>query len=240
MRLVTWNCYRGPCLERAALLAPLDADIAVIQECAEPSSGIPKGAATWFGKNSAHGVGVVARPPFRVTRGPESDALDHTAFPAIITGPTNFHLLAIWAVPRPSYVRALLHALEVYGDFLRTGPSVVAGDFNCFVHWQGAPPSTHHVELVRRLREDFSLVSAYHSAPCFDAAAPEAPTHFFRWQENRPFHIDYCLVPAAWRSAIRSVQVRGFGEQHWRSDHRPVVVDLDLPSRSSRLRASKR
>jgi len=30
--------------------------------------------------------------------------------------------------------------------------------------------------------------------------------------------------------AIRSVRVGTFDEQHWRSDHRPVLVKLDLPS----------
>jgi hypothetical protein len=228
VRIATWNCYRGRCLERAAQLAPLGADIAVIQECAQPEMLAPECSVAWFGTNPAHGVAVVARPPFVVSHGPMSAALDHTAFPAVITGPTTFHVLAIWALPRPSYVRAMLHALETYADFLRSAPSVLIGDFNCFAHWRDEPPSKAHVELARRLREDFSLISAYHHAPEYDPSAPEAPTYFFRWQEGRPFHIDYCFVPRPWRSAIQSVEVRSFAEQHWRSDHRPVIVDLAL------------
>jgi hypothetical protein len=106
VRIATWNCYRGRCLERAAQLAPLGADIAVIQECAQPEALAAECSVAWFGTNPAHGVAVVARPPFDVSYGPRSAALDHTAFPAVITGPTSFHLLAIWALPRPSYVRA--------------------------------------------------------------------------------------------------------------------------------------
>ena len=228
MRIATWNCYRGPCLERASDLASLGPDIAVLQECSRPEIAPTKGRFAWFGVNPAHGVGIVARPPFKVTPGPVNVALDHSAYPAIVTGPTRFHVLAIWALPRPSYVRAVLDALDAYAEFLRAAPSVVVGDFNCFAQWRGAAPSKRQAELARRLTEDFRLVSAYHSAPDYDPEVPERPTHFWRWSEQHPFHIDYCFVPAAWKDAIRSVHVGPFSEQHWRSDHRPVVVDLGV------------
>ena len=230
MRIATWNCYRGDCLTRATELAPLDADVAVLQECSQPAGRLARGRCAWFGVNPAHGVGVVARRPFKVMSGPLDARLDHSAFPAVVTGPTRFHMLAVWALPRPTYVRALLDALDTYADFLRAAPSIVVGDFNCFTQWRGAPPSRHHVELARRLADDFNLVSAYHAAPDHDADAPERPTHFWRWREHHPFHIDYCFVPEAWAPKIRSVHVGGFAEQHWHSDHRPVVVDLDLPA----------
>ena len=232
MRIVSWNCYRGPCLERAERLAPLRPDIAVIQECARPEP-MPLGRrVAWFGTNPRQGVGVVASSPYRVTPGPVDTALDHTAFPAIVSGPVSFHILAIWALPRPSYVRAMLQSLEAYGSFLKDAPSVVIGDFNCFAQWEGKAPSKHHVELARWLGDELGLISAYHSAPAFNASATEAPTYFFRWKEDRPFHIDYCFVPAAWRSSIRSVGVRPFNETTWQSDHRPVVVELALPARA--------
>jgi endonuclease/exonuclease/phosphatase family metal-dependent hydrolase len=227
VRIATWNCYRGQCLERAAQLAPLAPDVAVIQECAKPPARSGRRVA-WFGANPTHGVGVVCTPPFKVSRGRTDATLDHTAFPAVVTGPTAFHLLAIWALPRPSYVSAMLQALDTYADFLLSAPSVVIGDFNCFAQWQGDAPSRRHVELARRLRDEFSLISAYHAAPAYNASSPDDPTYFFRWEERRPFHIDYCFVPAAWRSAIQSVHVGRYDERHWRSDHRPLLVDLDL------------
>ncbi|MDQ2666190.1 MAG: hypothetical protein M3Z05_09290 [Gemmatimonadota bacterium] len=90
-------------------------------------------------------------------------------------------------------------------------------------------PSKYHVELARRLADDFQLVSAYHSAPGRDEEAPEHPTHFWRWREHNPFHIHYCFVPMTWAPLIRSVHGGGFDEQHWRSDHRPLVVEVDVP-----------
>ena len=230
MRIVSWNCYRGPCLDRAERLAPLRPNIAVIQECARPDPMPLDGRVAWFGTNPRQGVGVVANSPYKVTRGPTDTTFDHTAFPAIVSGPVSFNVLAIWALPRPSYVRAILRALETYADFLRAAPSLVIGDFNCFAEWKGKAPSKDHVELARRLRDEFALVSAYHSAPGFNVSEAETPTYFFRWKENRPFHIDYCFVPAAWRSSIKSVDVRPFNEAKWQSDHRPVVVELELPN----------
>jgi exonuclease III len=229
VRIATWNCYRGSCLERAADLAPLGPDIAVLQECARPEIARANGRWAWFGANPAHGVGIVARRPFRVTPGPVNVDLDHSAFPAIVTGPQRFHVLAVWALPRPTYVRAMLDALDAHDEFLRAAPSVVVGDFNCFAQWRGAAPSKRNAELARRLTKDFRLVSAYHRAPDYDPDVPERPTHFWRWREHHPFHIDYCFVPVEWSEAIRSVHIGAFSEQHWRSDHRPVVVDLDLP-----------
>jgi len=229
MRIATWNCYRGSCLERAADLAPLGPDIAVLQECARPESPPTEGRYAWFGVNARHGVGIVARSPYQVTAGPLNSTLDHSAYPAIVSGPTRFHILAIWALRRPSYVRAILDALDAYAGFLRATPSVVVGDFNCFAHWRGAAPSKNHTELARRLSQDFHLVSAYHNAPGYDPDVPERPTHFWQWSERNPFHIDYCFVPADWKDFIRSVHVGPFSEQHWRSDHRPLVVDIGLP-----------
>jgi len=230
MRIATWNCYRGGCLERAEELRRFTPDLTVLQECARPvASKRSEGRVVWFGDNPTHGVGVVVRGAFRVAAGPVDASFDHSAFPAVVTGPTQFNLLAVWALPRPSYVRSMSNALDVYSAFLKSGPSVVVGDFNCFAGWSGNPPTPRHVKLAHRLRDEFGLVSAYHAAPRHRAEHGDAPTHFWLWKETNPYHIDFCFVPAAWAKAIRAVHVEPFSEQAWRSDHRPVIVDLALP-----------
>lgn len=78
-----------------------------------------------------------------------------------------------------------------------------------------------------------TLLASENAVRGYNPSEIEPPTYFFRWKENRPFHIDYCFLPAGWRSAIRSVGVRPFNEAHWQSDHRPVVVELDLPATSA-------
>jgi endonuclease/exonuclease/phosphatase family metal-dependent hydrolase len=230
MRIATWNCYRGGCLERAAELSRFTPDITVLQECARPVvDKRSEGRVVWFGDNPAHGVGVVARGAFRVAVGPVDASFDHSAFPVVVSGPTSFNLLAIWALPRPNYVRAMSNALDVYSGFLMSGPSVIVGDFNCFAGWSGSPPTPRHVRLARRLREELGFVSAYHASPRHRSEHGDVPTHFWLWKESNPYHIDFCFVPASWATAIRSVHVEPFSAQAWRSDHRPVVVDLALP-----------
>lgn len=49
MRLVTWNCCRGPYARKMPLLDALAPDIAVVQECAKPEFQSPN--CLWFGDN---------------------------------------------------------------------------------------------------------------------------------------------------------------------------------------------
>jgi hypothetical protein len=49
---------------------------------------------------------------------------------------------------------------------------------------------------------------------------PTLRRDYFKWNESRPFHIDYCFVPQAWvGSGTYADWAKG-------SDHRPVVVDV--------------
>jgi endonuclease/exonuclease/phosphatase family metal-dependent hydrolase len=81
--------------------------------------------------------------------------------------------------------------------------------------------------LIRRLREEFGLVSAYHSHLGAEQGVEAHPTFFMNRQQHRPFHLDYCFVPEGWVGRIGDVQVGNF-DQWQDSDHRPLVVDLKL------------
>src|SRR5882724_4004099 len=127
MRLVTWNCYRGECLKRAGELDSLNPDLIVLQECGRPELEV--GKSVWFGDNLTQGVGVVARGEWSVKTGPIDPVTIDSVYPVRISGPTPFNLLAVWAQPRPTYVRAVLDGVKRYRDFLRSAPSLVTGDF---------------------------------------------------------------------------------------------------------------
>ena len=73
--------------------------------------------------------------------------------------------------------------------------------------------------------EELGLVSAYHRYTGEPHGIERTPTHYWRWQETSPFHIDYCFVPRSWR--IERVEVGGFDEWKELSDHRPLIVDVD-------------
>jgi endonuclease/exonuclease/phosphatase family metal-dependent hydrolase len=97
---------------------------------------------------------------------------------------------------------------------------VLAGDFN-------ASKSDAHLANVRRL-EDRGLISAYHAHLGVEHDGVEAhPTSYYRWQESRPFHMDFVFVPRSW--TIRSVNVGTFADYTGGrlSDHVPVTVSAD-------------
>ncbi len=237
MRIVTWNCCGGACLDRAAELAPLAPDLAVLQECAQPHAGAAENEWLWFGENPRKGVGVVAGAGWRVERGPVDETVRHTAFPVVVTrtsGGPPVHLLAIWSFREPTYVEAIRSGLDAYAGFLRAAPGVVVGDFNSSPDFAPKTGPRSHGALVAHLHDAFGLASAWHAHAAARGRSPldETPTLYFRWQERRPFHIDYCFVPAAWVPAIRDVRVGSFAEWEGRSDHRPLLVDVDADATS--------
>ena len=121
-------------------------------------------------------------------------------------------------------------ALTAYRDLLATGPSVLLGDFNSSVAWDTKHGRADHRELEHQLREEFGLVSAYHASTGEQPGSESQSTHFWRWQEASPFHLDYCYLPEAWVPGLRSVRVGRYDE--WAdglSDHRPVIVDVSPP-----------
>jgi exonuclease III len=223
MKLVTWNCCRGDRASKLAALAKLTPDVAVVQECARfdaPAAGW----GVWFGSNPQQGVAVLASNGFQVQALPGTDSA--SAYAAKVSGPTAFHLLAVWAQSTPTYARAVLDALEEHRAFLLEGPSVVAGDFNTNTVLSKSVRGGGHADIVRVLEQDFGLVSAYHQFFKEEHGRESRPTHYWRWDESKPFHIDYCFVPKIWSGRVRSVTVGTYRDWAEQSDHRPLVVDL--------------
>jgi endonuclease/exonuclease/phosphatase family metal-dependent hydrolase len=155
-------------------------------------------------------------------------------FAARVVGPVTFAVIAVWAQPEPTYSEALRRGLATYRDLLVSGPCVLLGDLNSSVAWDKRHGRTDHRELESQLRDEFGLISAYHAATGEPAGEESKPTHFWRWDEASPFHLDYCYLPEGWISGLRSVTVGTYEEWADASDHRPLVVDVILPTASAR------
>ncbi|HEU5296378.1 MAG TPA: endonuclease/exonuclease/phosphatase family protein [Burkholderiaceae bacterium] len=225
MRIVAWNCCRGPMAKKLAALEGLQPDLAVISEALAPER--ESAQLLWFPSNASRlGIQVRCFGAYRLRRVKRAE-LPNCVVPLRISGPVGFNLLAVWTWPAPSYTQAFLNGLSAYPGLLRRGPTVVAGDFN------GNPVFDKPTQRVKWWTTGFSrlhdagLVSAYHE---FNRVAfggePHATHHFLRKPE-RPFHIDYCFVPRSW--AQRRLQVEVAHGPQWRllSDHFPIVVDAD-------------
>lgn len=206
MRIVTWNCYRGESHARAARLAPLRPDLTILQECAQPANSEPS-RSLWFGSDPAQGVAAIAGPEWALDSGPIHPDVPDSMYPVRVSGPLCFHMLIVWAQRRPTYVRAVLSALDSYKDFIKSGPSVVVGDFNSHSRWDDTDRKANHSRLIQRL-SDFDLVSAFH---CTAGGSPEPPTLYWQWKQEQPFHVDYCFLPRSWISSVAQLKSAAMG-----------------------------
>jgi exonuclease III len=224
MRIVTWNCFKGDPKTRFNQLSAINPDICVLQECSKPTSENDR-SVLWFGDNPRKGVGVVAASSYQIAVSPCQPIIEDTAYPVLITTPDEqiIHLLAIWSKPHPTYVEAIARCLEVYADFLCAAPSIVVGDFNSHSRWDKPKRAWTHTRLVQHLDNYFGLVSAFHAA---NPGIPEPATLYWRWNEQRPYHIDYCFIPNNWVSRISETYVGNYDEWKTESDHRPLLIEI--------------
>lgn len=148
--------------------------------------------------------------------------------PFRVGGPFAFTALLVWTRKEHEYLLGLDASLTAYSRLLTNGPAVVLGDFNSNVAWDNPRLATDFSRLSRRLNDEFGLHSAYHTWFNEAYGSETRATHYFWRKKSRPFHIDFCFIPEGWLSKIRNVSVPD--EEPWSdlSDHRPLLVDLDL------------
>jgi len=220
VRIATWNCARGPLASKRAALDRLAPHIGILTEASRPES---TGAdVLWFGEGS-YGVALYAVKPFRI-REVFDTSIVPCVYPVAVEGPVSFTLFGVWTwpkrtYPKRTYMEALLNGLAAHARC--PGPWVVAGDINGNVGRPRVGPKWKY--CFERLAEK-GLVSAYHSHAQVPYGQEKHPTHYYRWKENNPFHVDYCFLPADW--AIEAVAVEPYADWSMLSDHCPISVDV--------------
>jgi exodeoxyribonuclease-3 len=221
-------------------LLALKPDIAVISECANLDilrKKAPSFLATsniWVGDNPNKGLGVFTFGACRATLNPIFNSEIPYFAPVQIEGSAHFNLLAVWAchAKRNSYVAKvgpLKRALVEYRKFIADGPTVVAGDFNDNVRWDGTSRVDNHSSNVSEL-EELGLNSAYHWVRGVPQGWEQEPTIYWRnrTSDGPRYHIDYCFVPNAWTQSKMSVGLGAFEDwvEKGLSDHVPMIVDI--------------
>jgi hypothetical protein len=178
------------------------------------------------------GILSVSKPPFRLRWLPTLANVPNFVVPVEVTGPIDFTLFAVWSKTsqRYRYVQAVVRAVETYRKTFAVSACVLLGDFNSSAKWDNQHPSASNHSALITLLAEHGLASGYH---CFISEAQgieSRPTYYHRWNEHSPFHIDCCFLPGSWAEQITHVEVGGFDDWKGLSDHRPVVVDIDLIS----------
>jgi hypothetical protein len=226
MRLVTWNCSRGTYASKVPLLDSLDADIAVIQECAMPPTQSDR--CLWFGDNPHRGIAVRSSDAYTLRALPEAPNTPRYAFPVEAVGPEPCKLLVVWSKggQEYDYVRGVVKAVQAYRALFESSPTVLIGDLNSNATFNHRHPADLNHSFLVRLLSELGLVSSYHHFFGEAQGSETRPTFYLLWNKERPYHIDYCFVPTSWAARIQRVEVGSYDEWKEHSDHRPLLVDI--------------
>ena len=136
--------------------------------------------------------------------------------------------MAVWSKggQKYRYVMGVVKAVQIYRTLFESSPTVLIGDLNSNAIWDTYHPAgLNHSALVSLLSE-LGLVSSYHHFFGEAQGLETRPTCYLLWKKERPYHIDYCFVPASWASRIERVEIGSYDEWRQHSDHRPLLVDV--------------
>jgi endonuclease/exonuclease/phosphatase family metal-dependent hydrolase len=232
VRILVWNINMAV-HKKIALLQQLAPDLAILPECAAPEVIVAKcpeftfADAHWVERSRHKGLGVFSFGEVRLTRSRSFNPRFEVFLPLRVTGPSQFHLLAVWALNfRPASDVTLADALHFYRRFLSRGDAVVAGDFNNSVFWDRPGKRTNFADIAKSLSK-LGLTSIYHAVTGESFAQERHSTLWFLKRPQQGYHIDYCFVPRAWLSSSATVWVGQHQEWLTHSDHAPLLVTVN-------------
>jgi exodeoxyribonuclease-3 len=245
MRLAVWNANMAVHRKLDVLVDRYRPDVVVVPECANLDlltakyPGTPTwSSACWMGAKPTKGLGVFAFGDFRVAA---NDAIRDDLewiIPVDVTGPTDFALLAVWSMNRRASVLPVgledtaqpIAAVEVFEDWYRDRPLVIAGDFNNHVVWDSPKKPRRNFSLMVATAESRGLVSAYHQLTGETLGEETVPTMYWRNRtvDGPRYNVDHIFLPRSWTDEGATITVGT--HEDWiaskLSDHVPLVVDL--------------
>jgi len=231
VKLVSWNCNMA-LRKKWSKLVELDADIYVIQECAqgdiqaiEASSGMQ---CFWMGANKHKGLGLLVRKPFK------AEAFEDTGLTWIgsvgISGPETFRLYPVWTgISKQDrslrYIRQIHLLINRLEQGNVSGSTVIIGDFNSNTIWDKEHGDRSHSRAVERLMA-LGISSSYHLNASVEQGSENkiAPTIYFRKNRAKPYHIDYCFASQDLQERLVSVEFGRHDDWISNSDHMPLSV----------------
>jgi exonuclease III len=226
MRVVSWNvCHAFN--RKFGHLERLRPDIAVLQEVRPQCirfAGLDDHS-IWIGDPGQRGLALVSYAAWKLV--PASVQIDERWFlPAIATnGEARVNIVGVWADSARECAPPTLRALHRLKEFISSGPTIIAGDFNQSVALDRRRPIGRRFADVLDVLHGYDLSRAWHSHRGEEHGKESAATLYWTWNLERPFHIDF--VFASQSLMIKQVLAGTFGEYVGRriSDHVPVVVE---------------
>jgi hypothetical protein len=234
MRVVSWNCRKGDFSSKFKLICRLKPDIVVVPESNDAEVGGANKIWAPIKQGKSYGLGLYAFNGY-VLRPIAKPILENGVYvPAKIIRNGEFicNLLGVWSREDSggSYVKPTIAALNKFSRLIRSGKTIVAGDFNSHAQWLS------HSLLLNRT-EELGLVSAYHRRYRKEHGDEGEATFFQYFKkshsiDNDPYHIDYVYIPHDWGKLVRTVKVGSHSTlKNGRpvgSDHLPLIVDFKI------------
>lgn len=247
MRLATWNANMSVHRKLDVLVDRYRPDVVVVPECAQIETleaklkgAVPWTSACWVGARPTKGLAVFGFGDYQVDASTAYRDDLEWIIPVDVTGPVDFALLAVWSMNRRASVLPAGHedtsqpivAVEVFEDWYRDRPLVIAGDFNNHVVWdKPSRPRRNFSTMVSKAGER-GLVSAYHHLTGEPLGEETVATMYWRNRtvDGPRYNVDHVFVPEAWIGEGAGITVGT--HEDWiaskLSDHVPLVVDLPV------------
>lgn len=230
LRLAVWNTA-GAFHRKAHVVEGFDADIAVLSEVGadfrdhlqDSTSGV------WIGREGGRGVAVVGFGGWQIELG-RPPVKERLFLPAVATrGDTTLQIVGVCVQRDGDYVGPTKRALATLSDFIADATTIIAGDFNQTVRLDpGRGPARQFREVLDQLSA-LGMRSAWHSLHGQEFGAEIAATHYWRWQKQNPFHIDYAFARESMRVSSATLGTYEDYTDTRISDHVPLLIDIEVP-----------
>nr|WP_263324353.1 endonuclease/exonuclease/phosphatase family protein [Neobacillus sp. Marseille-Q6967] len=235
MKLITWNAamrFR----DKIEQVLPYAADILVIPECESPekwsnSKNLQKVKQfLWVGDNPNKGIGIFTlNDRYQIKLHPSYNKDFRYVIPLIVTGEQDFILFAIWAQNTKkqyeSYIGQIYLALKYYEPLLMES-CIIAGDWNSNKIFDYIKRVGTHSEVVALLKSA-DITSTYHHYFNEEHGEESLPTHYFRKEKARPFHIDFVFSSKAILEQLNMIEIGTYENWIQFSDHLPICTEFN-------------
>jgi exonuclease III len=243
MRMVTFNMRNGDSkLRWRELLQRTQPDVAFVQETKAPATFPPElldahdistavwvpaphgkwGTALWTGNRPLETLALAGKSWWAAGAIVESRGVRFLA--------CSVHL---GVAVRGAYIGSANAFLDQLQELKIDLPMVVGGDWNLTVGERQPDEeltfSKRGMQLLGRMRDEFGLVSGW--SLC-NPGLPLPQTLRFAKYPELPFHCDGIFVSSGWHQRVRAATVMAGEPWASLSDHRPVIVDMELPGAS--------
>lgn len=205
----------------------MNADLYILPECANESLiQLPTGYdMLWTGDDDIpqKGLGVIWKESLSVRMVKEYRKIKHHLPLVVDDGRCQRFVLACWPTvwqEAKTYPQLLLEMLHEYNTCLDKFPSLVIGDFNCYIGQSGVRKKTGTFGDCIKEFESHGMKSAYHIRCNEEFGKEHEATFFWRYDEHCPYFLDY---------TFSNVAIQSYEVGQWEktiSDHRPQIIEL--------------